>query len=225
LRDSTGKDRAMATGKPGSAKIPWSGRLISVQPRIRLTRSFDESTHTYQGYVLGIEGEMMGKSCEFPVAVGKGAHEKHQFQAGMEISGFSLPVADERLETAELYRTSGIRIGKGSVDPPAEGPPFIGVPPDLPTYRERGHRRLDPRTYAAKCPACIWGCGMPVEIIVDHWNPSVKQYRFETFCYGPKSCRLYKAGRIRTVPGRRGMTYEEEDWVDEQATEHRGPDD
>ncbi|MCK5352731.1 hypothetical protein KAJ77_09120, partial [bacterium] len=102
---------------------------------------------------------------------------------------------------------------------------FTGIPPDLSTYRSRGHRRLDPRTFAAKCPTCIWGCEMPVEIIVDHWNPSINQWRFETFCYGPLSCKLYKAGRIRTVPGRRGMVYEEEDWVDEQMTEHRGPDD
>jgi hypothetical protein len=26
------------------------------------------------------------------------------------------------------------------------------------------------------------------------------------------------------VPGRKGMVYEEEDWVDEEATAHRGPD-
>jgi hypothetical protein len=26
------------------------------------------------------------------------------------------------------------------------------------------------------------------------------------------------------VPGRKGMTWEEADWVDEEATAHRGPD-
>ena len=26
------------------------------------------------------------------------------------------------------------------------------------------------------------------------------------------------------VPGRRGMTYTEEDWIDDEATAHRGPD-
>jgi hypothetical protein len=26
------------------------------------------------------------------------------------------------------------------------------------------------------------------------------------------------------VPGRKGMTWEEEDWVDEDETSHRGPD-
>ena len=67
--------------------------------------------------------------------------------------------------------------------------------------------------------------------------------RFETFCYGPRSCTLYKAGAPRKmpgrkvpgrkvpgrkvpgrkvpgrkVPGRKGMT-----WVEEETT-HRGPD-
>jgi hypothetical protein len=66
---------------------------------------------------------------------------------------------------------------------------------------------------------------MPVEIVVDQWNPDQKRYRFETFCYGPKSCSRYRAGPTRKVPGRRGMTYEEEDWVDAELTAHRGADD
>ena len=110
-------------------------------------------------------------------------------------------------------------------DAPLPTLPFLGVPPDLPTYRSRGHRRLDARTYEAKSATCIWGCRMPVEIIVDHWNPSKKKYRFETFCYGPKICSFYRAGPTRRVPGRQGMSWEEENWVDEDATSHRGPDD
>jgi len=66
---------------------------------------------------------------------------------------------------------------------------------------------------------------MPVEIIIDQWNPSKKQYRTETFCYGAKSCALYKAGPTRKVPGRKGMVRKEEDWVDEDAVSHRGMDD
>jgi hypothetical protein len=71
----------------------------------------------------------------------------------------------------------------------------------------------------------MWGCKMPVEITIDQWNPQQKKYRVETFCYGPKSCRLYKAGPVRTVPGRKGMVWEEEDRVDEEATAHRSMDD
>lgn len=136
-----------------------------------------------------------------------------------------MPVDDRRLEVAGFYKTTRIEIKKTAPDIRQEGPPFLGVPPDLATYRARGHRRLDAKTYEAKCSTCIWGCKMPVEIIVDHWNPSKKKHRFETFCYGPKSCSLYRAGATRKVPGRRGMTWEEEDRVDEDATAHRGPND
>jgi hypothetical protein len=62
---------------------------------------------------------------------------------------------------------------------------------------------------------------MPVEIIIDHWNPSKKKYRFESFCYGPKACSSYSPGPTRKVPGRQGMTWEEEDLIDEEATAHR----
>ena len=201
-----------------------SGCLIAIQPRIRLSRSFDERYHSYQGYVLRINGTCENKTGEFLVAVGKVAHEKYQFQAGMELSGQSFPVNDPRLESAEYYKTSRIKIEKISDDSIPESQPFLGVPPDLPTYRERGHRRLDPKTYIAKCTTCIWGCQMPVEIIIDQWNPSKKKYRFETFCYGQKSCLLYRAGPTRKVLGRRGMTWEEEDWVDEESTSHRADD-
>ncbi len=209
------------THVPGLA---WSGRLVAVQPRIRLIRSFDERHHNYQGYVLRIDGRCGDRTGEFLIAVGKGAHEKHRFCVGMDLSGFSIPVGDPRLEAAGFYETSGIKICKEAKTGTSEVPPFQGVPPGLETYRSRGHRRLDTRTYEKKCTTCIWGCRMPVEMIIDHWNPSQKRYRFETFCYGPKSCSLYRAGATRKVPGRKGMSYTEEDWVHEDATSHREPD-
>jgi len=215
----------MAGSISSAEKATWSGRVAAVQPRIRLTRSFDERSHSYLGYVLRIDRTCGGEAGEFLIAVGEGAHAKHRFQKGMELSGSSVPVEDPRKETAALYKTSGLKVVKNAESETPAGPPFHGVPPDLETYRARGHRRLDARTYNTKCAACIWGCRMPVEMIVDHWNPSKKQYRFETFCYGPKSCSFYRPGPARKVPGRKGMSYTEEDWVDEDATGHRGPDD
>lgn len=206
-------------------KIEWSGRIVSVQPRIRLMRSFDEQSHSYLGYVLRIVGICDDENDEFMVAIGKAAQAKHRFHADMEVSGLTVPVPDPRLETAGFYKASGLKILKDAGDEPSSGPPFLGVPPDLETYRSRGHRRLDTRTYDTKCTTCIWGCRMPVEMIIDHWNPSRKRYRFETFCYGPKSCAFYRSGPTRKVPGRKGMSYTEEDWVDEDATSNRGPDD
>jgi hypothetical protein len=208
--------------KPG--KLSWLGKVVSAQPRIRLTRSFDERSHTYLGYALGLQGTIGNENREFLVGIGKGAHSKHQFQAGDIVSGMSEPVADSRLESVEFYKTSGLKMLERAEQRAVAPPPWLGVPPELETYRARGHRRLDARTYEAKCQCCIWGCKMAVEMIIDQWNPSVKRYRQETFCYGPKSCPVYKAGPTRKVPGRKGMTWEEEDWVDDDATAHRGVD-
>jgi hypothetical protein len=210
--------------KSGSDKIAWQGIIISIQPRIRLTRSFDQRYHTYLGYALIIKGTVGNEEREFSIGIGKAAQAKHEFCVGDVVSGESERVLDERIEPVEFYKTSKLTLIERAAGQPYQPPPWLGVPPTLETYRERGHRRLDARTYAAKCRSCIWGCRMAVEMIIDQWNPSVKRYRFETFCYGPKSCPLYKAGPTRKVPGRKGMTWEEQDWIDEEATSHRSMD-
>lgn len=202
-------------------KIFWSGRIISVQPRIRLSRSFDEWQHNYLGYVLRLDGKLDEKVETFLIGVGKGAHAKHQFVIGLELNGVSVPVSDPRLEIAGFYNTSQIKILSVPRTDSASVSPFGGVPPELETYRSRGHRRLSSRTYDTKCLACIWGCRMPVEIILDKWNQSKKKYRFETFCYGPKSCKFYQAGPTRKVPVHGGLTYEIEDWIEDEMTSHR----
>ena len=205
-------------------KLAWEGDVLSVQPRIRLTRSFDERSHTYLGYALRLRGSIGGETRELSVGIGKAAQAKHAFRVGDRISGETEPVTDPRVEPVESYKAAKLKLLERATATAAAGPPWPGVPPALEVYRERGHRRLDVRTYDAKCTTCIWGCRMPVEMIIDQWNPSVREHRFETFCYGPKSCPLYRAGPTRKVPGRKGMSWEEEDWVDEDATEHRGPD-
>jgi hypothetical protein len=203
-------------------KIDWQGRIVSVQPRIQLTRSFDERGHSYLGYSLILEGVIGGERREFSVGVGKVAQAKHGFRVGDLVSGQGVAVADSRMQPVELYRASRLRVHE-RVEAGWEPPPWRGVPPDLETYRWRGHRRLSARTYSVKCRTCIWGCRMPVEMIIDPWNPRM-QYRFETFCYGPLSCESYRAGPRRVVPGRKGMRFVEEDWIDEADTAHRAMD-
>jgi len=203
-------------------KQNWIGKILSVQPRIGLNRSFDERFHIYSGYAIIVEGTIGNEERQFSVGIGKVAQTKQQFRVGDEVSGQAMPVDDPRKATVEFYRASKLKIISR---PPAidiSPPPWHGVPPNLETYKQRGHRRLAARTYETKCKSCIWGSCMPVTITVDQWNPRVKRYREETFCYGPKSCSHYKAGPTRKVPGRKGMTFEEEDWVDEDYTAHRG---
>jgi hypothetical protein len=38
-------------------KLNFKGTITSIQPRIRLTRSFDEASHTYLGYAIRLEGK------------------------------------------------------------------------------------------------------------------------------------------------------------------------
>jgi len=207
--------------RPMSEKVAFHGRVTSVQPRIRLLRSFGERTHGYLGYVLRLDGSVGGEAREFTVGVGKGRHAKLEFQVGDVVQGECESAGGHPMEPAEFYKATKLKVLQHS---PVFGgpPPWCGVAPPLEEYRARGHRRLDARTYGSKCLPCLWGCRMPVEITPDQWNPGVKKYRTEPFCYGPKSCRLYKAGPTRKVQGRKaGMVWEEEDWVDEEATGHR----
>ena len=205
-------------------KLDWRGRITSVQPRFRLLRSFDQRSHTYLGYALRVLGTIAGEHREAWFGVGPAAHEKHRFEVGQQAGGCAQPVADPRAEAVEFYKVTRIVVTARNGSP-STPPPWQGVAPPIEVYRERGHRRLAARTYAsAGCSGCIWGARMPVEIVVDHWKPDQKRHRFETFCYGPKSCALYRPGPTRKVPGRRGMTYEEEDWIYVEETAHRGPD-
>ena len=208
-----------------SGKVSWQGVIVSVQPRIRLGRSFDEIYHTYLGYNLALRGTLEGEPADYSVGLGKAAYLKHQLEVGDEISGAAQPVADPRMETVDYYRVSKLRIWRRQEAPPLAPPPWHGVAPDMETYRERGHRRLATRTHDAHCTTCLWGCRMAVEMMVEPWPPHAYRYRTEAFCYGPKSCTRYAAGPLRRVPGRKGMVWEEPEWLDEEFTGHRGPDD
>jgi hypothetical protein len=188
------------------------------------SRSFDQRSHTYLGYALRVCGGIGGEAREFLVGVGEGVHAKHRFRPGDTVSVVALPVADPCLETVEFYKASDLRVSVREIAEETQPPPWRGIPPPLSLYRERGHRRLSARAYEGKCTSCMWGCLMAVEMIIDQWNPDRRRYRTETFCYGPLSCPLYKSGPPRKVPGRRGMTHTEEDWIDDEATSHRSPD-
>ncbi len=205
--------------------IPWCGIVTSVQPRIGLLRSWDERSHSYHGYLLRVrDPDYQG---ELAIGVGKAAHKKHEFTVGDEVQGQSRYIfGDPRKHVERLHKTSKLKIlNKGRHPSTKKVPPWHTLAPALPIYRERGHRRLAARTYETKCISCVWGCKMAVEIIVDKWKPHMApKRRFETFCYGPTSCRFYKAGPPRTIPGRRSESWTEEDWVDEDAVAHRDPD-
>lgn len=195
-------------------KIQFTGKIISVKARIRLIRSFDEiPTHQYQGYTLILDGEIDGvPRNRFKVATGPKAHEQHQFRIGDAIRGHATPVLDAETEWAEFYKVSGLQLIERTH--PGDWPPSPngGIAPPLEQYREQGHFRLKREVCETACFECPFGLTMPTQIILDHWNPSIVKWRFETHCYGPRGCPRYKAGPAYRVPGRRsGMVYVDDD--------------
>lgn len=206
-------------------KLDWQGTVMSVQPRIRLIRSFDQRQHGYLGFALLVRGQIDGVERDFSLGIGPAAQAKHVSECGDVASGQAEPVPDPRLDPVDFYRVTRLRVSKPPERAVIEAPPWTGIAPPLEVYGRRGHRRLASRTFEEECTRCMWGARMAVEMILDQWNPDRRRHRFETFCYGPKSCSLHRAGPPRKVPGRKGMSWTEQDWVDDDDTRHRGPDD
>lgn len=153
-----------------SDKVSWLGTELAVQPRIRLLRSFDERSHGYLGYALRLNGTIDGEDREFTIGIGKAAQAKHEFRCGDVEPGMCVPVPEQAHELVEFYKVSQLKlIERPPVENPAP-PPWHGTPPDLPTYRARGHRRLAARTYKAQCTSAtkqtVSACTMPSSLAV-----------------------------------------------------------
>lgn len=61
-------------------KLNFKGTITSIQPRIRLTRSFDEASHTYLGYAIKIAGTIYAEETTFSIGIGKAAQAKFNFK-------------------------------------------------------------------------------------------------------------------------------------------------
>lgn len=121
-----------------SQKLTFSGRVTSVQPRIRLTRSFDQRQHEYLGYALGIHGTIGEKNtADFRVGIGEAAQVKHAFQVGDEVTGECEPVADARGEPVEYYKVGKLAVLERSTSPLQQPPPWHGPAPAISVYVRR----------------------------------------------------------------------------------------
>ena len=100
-------------------KIEWNGRLIGVQPRIRLTRSFDTRSHTYLGYLLHMNGQIGDERRHFSVGVGRAAHDKHQFEVGQVVTGQAQPVTEPNREPRRVLQS--VRTSSKSAAGPSYG--------------------------------------------------------------------------------------------------------
>ena len=60
-----------------------------------------------------------------------------------------------------------------------------------------------------------------VQLITPGRHGYRKCLRFETFCYGPLSCKYYSMGPARAVPYKGVSGVKDEGWLDEICVEYR----
>ncbi len=203
-------------------KIEWRGRIISVQPRTRVWRYVtDNRTHYHIGYNLFLDGTADGYERRFAVAISEAQQQSGSFSIGDEIKGTAWEKQYPEREFADYYRAGALRVlNHASSVVETSPPPWIMPLPDMQTYEGRGARMLSLSLWKTKCFPCVWASMSNVEIIWD-FDKKISKYRFESFCYGPKSCKLYKMGRPRAVPYKGRDSALDEGWLDDLCTEGR----
>lgn len=209
-----------------SSKVNWQGEIVAIQPRARVWRYLaDNRTHYLLGYNLFISGSSSDGKNQFAVAISEKQQQKDLFRIGDVIQGTAWTKKYEEREFADYYRAGAIklleRVATNVIKLP---PPWIMNVPAMLTYEERGARMLSKSLWKTKCFKCVWANMSNVEIQWD-FDKNIKKYRFETFCYGPKSCKFYKMGRERSVPYKNRGSAVDDGYLDELCTEGRDDDD
>ena len=177
------------------------------------------------GYNLFIVGDSSDGKKQFTVAISEKQQLKGLFRIGDVLEGTAWTKQYEEREFADYYKAGSLKLlNRASENPEMIPPPWIMMPPTMQTYEERGARLLSKSLWETKCFKCIWANMANVEIQWD-FDKNIKKYRFETFCYGPKSCKFYKMGRPRSVPYKNRGSAIDDGCLDELCTEGRDEDD
>jgi hypothetical protein len=209
-----------------SSKVNWQGEIVSIQPRTRVWRYLtDNRTHYHIGYNLFIAEHSSDSKNHFTVAISEKQQLKGLFQVGDILEGTAWTKMYEEREFADYYRAGSLKVlDRANEDIKIIPPPWIMMPPPMQIYEERGARILSKRLWETKCFKCIWANMANVEIQWD-FDKDIKKYRFETFCYGPKSCKYYKMGRPRSVPYKNRGSALDDGCLDDLCTEGRDEND
>lgn len=204
------------------SKITWRGMVISIQPRTRVWRYLtDNRTHYHIGYNLFLDGSANDAGGQFTVAISEAQQQKYGFCIGDEVQGTAWMKQYPEREFADYYRAGSLkRISKAAVGAKSNPPPWKIMLPDMKTYEARGARMLSQSLWKTKCFQCAWASMSNVEIIWD-FDKKISKYRFESFCYGPKSCKFYKMGRPRAVPYKGRGSSMDTGWLDDLCTDGR----
>ena len=189
--------------KDDSQKITWSGVITSIQPRTRVWRYLtDNRTHYHIGYNLFLDGSADGEDKQFVVAISEKQQQNGRYGIGDVINGTAWTKQYPEREFADYYRAGALNCdSRNEIPTMISPPPWIMQPPDMATYEWRGARMLSKSQWQGKCFKCVWATMSNIDIIWD-FDRKISKYRYESFCYGPKSCKYYKMGKARSVPYR-----------------------
>ena len=206
-------------------KVEWEGKIRSIQPRTNVWRYLlDNRTHSHIGYNLFLAGSVDGIDAEFTVAISEKQQQSGRYRIGDILKGTAWTKKYPKWEFADYYRAGAlkhIRESKETIDE-SNAPPWIMSVPDMQTYEWRGARMLSLSCWKGKCFQCMWANMANVTIEYD-WG-KIQKHRFESFCYGPKTCKFYKMGRPRAVPYKGMGSNYDEGWLDDICTERREDD-
>jgi hypothetical protein len=204
-------------------KIEWRGIIVSVQPRTTVWRyRLDNRTHYHRGYNIFLDGVVNGINGRFCVAISEKQQQKLVFRIGDEAKGTAWTKMYDVSDYADYYRAGSLKVTKRAEQTEVSYPPYKIDPPGMAIYEIRGARMLSSACYKGKCFQCAFATMSAVEIEYN-WGVS-KKYRFESFCYGPFSCKFYKMGKPRAVPYKDCGSDYDTGWMDELCTERRGND-
>ena len=157
----------------------------------------------------------------FSVAISEKQLMSLRFRIGDRVKGTAWTPQYPEKEFADLYRAGSMKTLENSTLPaPPQAPPWMCFPKPLEVYEERGARLLSKSMWQTKCFPCVWANMANVEIQWD-FDRDIKRYRFETFCYGPKTCKYYKMGRARSVPYKNRYTALDDGCLDDLCTDRR----
>lgn len=202
-------------------KISFRGVVRAVQVRSDVWRyRLDNRTHSHTGYNVFLDGVADGEERAFCVAISERQQQKCHIRIGDELSGTGWTKLYPKREYADFYRAGALKVISRGIDPDDEShPPFTDEVEPLATYAYRQCRMLDARRYKSKCLPCKWAA--MANVIIEYDFGRSQRLRYESFCYGPKSCPLYTMGRPRAVPYKDMGSVCDEGWLDEDMTAHR----
>jgi len=208
-----------------SNKINWQGVIKSIQPRTRVWRYVtDNRTHYHIGYNIFIAGESEEDLTEFTVAITEKQQQKGDFRIGDCIQGTAWTKRYPEREFADYYRAGSLKTIEKNKNEGETTCPWAGSLPKMDVYEYRGARMLSKSLWKGICFTCYFAAMSNVEIQWD-FDRNIKKYRFESFCYGPKSCKYYKPGKARVVPYKNRDSALDTGWLDDICTENREWDD